>query len=186
MVALCGARGGDLRSATFPRLAPPRLQVPEVWLGPNFERFLERCPLDSEFSCDNIWVSKCMFFLRSSRVTDGWLSLPPLNTDHSAVNLEPPSAGPLGGQNTAKSPGFSVARCPSVARRPIRPTIGYATATNVDVLLRVVCGPCRGERWTSKCRSTCRFKRSSDEHGKDHHEELRRSPAARSRPRGWY
>ena len=28
LVALCGARGGDLRSATFPRLAPPRL-----WLG---------------------------------------------------------------------------------------------------------------------------------------------------------
>ena len=65
LVALCGARGGDLRSATFPRLAPPRPQVPEVWLGPNFERFLERCPLDSEFSCDNIWVPKCMFVLRS-------------------------------------------------------------------------------------------------------------------------
>ena len=91
--------------------------------------------------------------------------------------------------NHRQKPGLfwtPVARCPSVARRPIPPTTGYATATNVDVNLRVVCGPCRGERWTSKCRSTCRFKRSSDEHGKDHHEELRRSPAARSRPRGWY
>ena len=54
------------------------------------------------------------------------------------------------GQITVKSPGFldgtPVARCPSVARRPIRPTTGYATATNVDVLLRVVCGPCRSRR----------------------------------------
>ena len=78
LVALCGARGGDLRSATFPRLAPPRPQVPEVRLGPIFESFLERCPLDSEFSCDNIWVPKCMFVLRSSNLFDGWLDLPPL------------------------------------------------------------------------------------------------------------
>ena len=80
MVALCGARGGDLRSATFPRLAPPRPQVPEVRLGPIFERFLERCPLDSELSCDNIWVSKCMLFLRSRYSAGGWLSLYPPST----------------------------------------------------------------------------------------------------------
>ena len=80
LVALCGARGGDLRSPTFPRLAPPRLWLglaPRSSAGPNFERFLERCPLDSKFSCDNIWVSKCMLFLRSSNVFDGWLDLPP-------------------------------------------------------------------------------------------------------------
>merc|ERR1712194_643929 len=52
--------------------------LPEVRLGPNFERFLERCPLDSKFSCDNIWVSKCKLFLRSSNLFDGWLNLPPL------------------------------------------------------------------------------------------------------------
>jgi len=31
-----------------------------------------------------------------------------------------------------------------------------------------------------------RHRASREKHGKDHHEELRRSPAARSRPRGWY
>jgi len=84
-----------------------------------------------------------------------------------------PRRGTARSQNTAKSPGFS--------ERPLRDAQAWRAGryaqplamrrrTNVDVLLRVVCGPCRGERWTSKCRSTCRFKRSSDEHGKDHHE----------------
>ena len=87
LVALCGARGRDLRSPTFPRLAPPRLWLglaPRSSAGPNFERFLERCPLDSKFSCDNIWVSKCMLFLRSSNLFDGWLDLPPLG--HALYN----------------------------------------------------------------------------------------------------
>lgn len=105
LVALCGARGRDLRSATFPRLAPPRLWLglaPRSSAGPNFERFLERCPLDSKFSCDNIWVSKCMLFLRSSNLFDGWLDLPPLGVVHAWVGqivtffaYRPPSR-PLG------------------------------------------------------------------------------------------
>ena len=43
LVALCGTRGGDLRSPTFPRLAPPWAPSPRrsVRLGPIFERFLE-------------------------------------------------------------------------------------------------------------------------------------------------
>ena len=77
MVALCGARGGDFRFATFPRLAPPGPQVPEVRLGPNFARFLERCPLDSEFSCDHFLSFESMFFLRSRCSAHGWFSLPP-------------------------------------------------------------------------------------------------------------
>ena len=96
-MALCGARGGDFRSATFPRLAPPGPQVPEVRLGPNFARFLERCPLDSEFSCDHFLSFESMFFLRSSRVTDGWFSLSPPDTDHSA------RAGFLSGAGTGLS-----------------------------------------------------------------------------------
>ena len=94
LVALCGARGGDLRSPTFPRRAPPGSQVPEVRLGPIFERFLERCPLDSEFSCDNIFYVSCMLFLRSRYSADGWLSLPP------------PQHGPY------------IVRCPLTRRQP--------------------------------------------------------------------
>ena len=80
-----GGLGGALRrqrrrfsfrdfSAACP---PPGPQVPEVRLGPNFARFLERCPLDSEFSCDHFLSFESMFFLRSSNPFDGWFSLPP-------------------------------------------------------------------------------------------------------------
>ena len=42
---------------------------------------------------------------------DGTAQFRPMDVDPwrgvlGAVNLEPPRAGPLGGQNTAKSPGF--------------------------------------------------------------------------------
>ena len=68
-MALCGARGGDLRSATFPRRAPPGSQVPEVRLGPIFERFLEtKVSIRLEFFLDNILVSKCTLVLRSSNL----------------------------------------------------------------------------------------------------------------------
>ena len=52
LVALCGTRGGDLRSRLFRALPPPGLQVPaEVFgLGRFLKDFLkQRCPLDSEF-----------------------------------------------------------------------------------------------------------------------------------------
>ena len=98
LVALCGARGGDFRFATFPRLAPPGPQVPEVRLGPNFARFLERCPLDSEFSCDHFLSFESMFFLRSSNPFDGWFSLPP------------PQHGPYISANTARAGEQSVQR----------------------------------------------------------------------------
>ena len=64
---------GDFSAACPPWAASPRSSR----LGPNFARFLARCPLDSKFSCDHFLSFESMFFLRSSRVTDGWFSLPP-------------------------------------------------------------------------------------------------------------
>ena len=75
-MALCGARGGDLRAADSPVPTPPRLQVPEVRLGGvgvlKSVKFTELCSFDSESSEKKILLIEYVFLLRSSRVLDRW------------------------------------------------------------------------------------------------------------------
>ena len=75
-VALCGARGGDLRAADFSAPSPPGLQVPEVRLGGvgvlKSVKFTELCSFDSESSEKKILLIEYVFLLRSSRVLDRW------------------------------------------------------------------------------------------------------------------
>jgi hypothetical protein len=75
-VALCGARGGDLRAADSPAPTPPGLQVPEVRLGGvgvlKSVKFTELCSFDSESSEKKILLIEYVFILRSSRVLDRW------------------------------------------------------------------------------------------------------------------
>ena len=75
-MALCGARGGDLRGADSPVPTPPGLQVPEVRLGGvgvlTSVTFTELCSFDSESSEKKILLIEYVFILRSSRVLDRW------------------------------------------------------------------------------------------------------------------
>jgi hypothetical protein len=80
-VALCGARGGDLRAADFSAPTPPGLQIPKVWpdrVGVlKSVKFTELCSFDSESSEKKILLTKYVFLLRSSNPFDRWLCLPP-------------------------------------------------------------------------------------------------------------
>ena len=80
-MALCGARGGDLRAADSPAPTPPGLQVPEVRLGGvgvlKSVKFTELCSFDSESSEKKILLIEYVFILRSSNPFDRWLCLPP-------------------------------------------------------------------------------------------------------------
>ena len=80
-MALCGARGGDLRAADSPVPTPPRLQVPEVRLGEvgvlKSVTFTELCSFDSESSEKKTLLIKYVFLLRSTNVTDRWKCLSP-------------------------------------------------------------------------------------------------------------
>ena len=75
-VALCGARGGDLRAGDFSAPTPPGLQVPKV--RPDrvgvlkSVTFTELCSFDSESSEKKILLIEYVFILRSSRVLDRW------------------------------------------------------------------------------------------------------------------
>ena len=75
-MALCGARGGDLRAADFSAPTPPGLQVPEVRLGGvgvlKSVKFTELCSFDSESSENKILLIEYVFLLRSSRVLGRW------------------------------------------------------------------------------------------------------------------
>ena len=83
-MALCGARGGDLRAADFsatPSDYPPWVASPRSWLGGvgvlKSVKFTELCSFDSESSEKKILLIEYVFILRSSNPFDGWLCLPP-------------------------------------------------------------------------------------------------------------
>ena len=80
-MALCGARGGDLRAADSSAPTPPGLQVPEVRLGGvgvlKSVKFTELCSFDSESSEKKILLIEYVFILRSTNVTDRWKCLSP-------------------------------------------------------------------------------------------------------------
>jgi len=65
-VALCGARGGDLRAADFSAPSPPGLQVPEVRLGGvgvlKSVKFTKLLSIDSESSEKKILVPASVYF----------------------------------------------------------------------------------------------------------------------------
>jgi hypothetical protein len=86
-VALCGARGGDLRAADSSAPTPPGLQVPEVRLGGvgvlKSVKFLRNCVLSTQNrlkrrSCQS---SMCFFCGLPTLLIVGSV-YPPLNTDH--------------------------------------------------------------------------------------------------------
>ena len=85
-VALCGARGGDLRAADSPAPTPPGLQVPEVRLGGvgvlKSVTFTKLCSFDSyrlkRRSCQ---ASMCFFCGLPTLLIVGSV-YPPLNMDH--------------------------------------------------------------------------------------------------------